>query len=221
MNILFIINDGFEEAETINPYDILVRAKYNVTISSNKIEAIGSHNVKLSNLKLLSETNFSDFDLVNRCIVINGKGQKQRYVPFTDFVFDLFNRLLKFYESVLNRKFIQWYENCKKIQEKKIAEYLENRYKISQARNNWQKLSKNLNLYNKNKDLFDLIKSEKETGKSNSDLRNEKLTALSLKTVDELKSYIAFLFDDLDKYLKDAPFNTCYIKEILDRMKNR
>ena len=64
MNILFIINDGFEEAETINPYDILVRAKYNVTISSNKIEAIGSHNVKLSNLKLLSETNFSDFDLV-------------------------------------------------------------------------------------------------------------------------------------------------------------
>lgn len=70
-------------------------------------------------------------------------------------------------------------------------------------------------------DLFDLIKSEKETGKSNSDLRNEKLTALSLKTVDELKSYIAYLFDDLDKYLNDAPFNTCYIKEILDRMKNR
>lgn len=70
-------------------------------------------------------------------------------------------------------------------------------------------------------DLFDLIKSEKETGKSNSDIRNKKLTALSFKTVDELRKYIDDLFIDLDDYLKDAPFDTCYIKEIITRMKNR
>ena len=43
----------------------------------------------------VAEVSFSDFDLINRCIVVNGKGQKQRYVPFTDFVFDLYNKLLK------------------------------------------------------------------------------------------------------------------------------
>ncbi len=70
-------------------------------------------------------------------------------------------------------------------------------------------------------DLFDIIKTEEETGKSNSDLRNDKLTALSYKSVDELKEYIDYLFDDLYKYLEGANFDTKYIIEIIDRMKNR
>ncbi len=70
-------------------------------------------------------------------------------------------------------------------------------------------------------DLFDIIKSEKELGKSASDVRNDKLTALSFKSVDELKDYIDYLFDDLYAYLKGAKFDTRYIIEIVDRMKNR
>lgn len=64
MNILFIINDGFEESETVGPYDILKRAGLNVLISSNKTSAIGSHGLTFSNLTLVSDVNFSDFDLV-------------------------------------------------------------------------------------------------------------------------------------------------------------
>ena len=62
--ILFIINDGFEEAETINPYDVLNRAGYDITIASNKTEALGAHNIKLTDLKILSKLDLSEFDLV-------------------------------------------------------------------------------------------------------------------------------------------------------------
>ncbi|MDO4500136.1 MAG: polyprenyl synthetase family protein [Erysipelotrichaceae bacterium] len=70
-------------------------------------------------------------------------------------------------------------------------------------------------------DLFDIIKSEKETGKSNSDVRNDKITALKFKTVEELKEHIDNEFKELREYLKDAPFDTQYILEIIDRMANR
>jgi len=44
----------------------------------------------------VSSLTFSDFDIVNRCILVNGKGQKQRYVPFTDFVLKVYNKLVNF-----------------------------------------------------------------------------------------------------------------------------
>ncbi len=70
-------------------------------------------------------------------------------------------------------------------------------------------------------DLFDVIKTQAETGKTNSDIRNDKLTALSFKNVNELKEYIDYLFDDLYDYLRGASFDTKYIIEIVDRIKNR
>lgn len=70
-------------------------------------------------------------------------------------------------------------------------------------------------------DLFDIIKSEEATGKSNSDIRNEKITALSFKTVDELKQHIDNEFNELREYLANAPFDTKYILEIINRMANR
>lgn len=70
-------------------------------------------------------------------------------------------------------------------------------------------------------DLFDVIKTEKEMGKSLSDKDNDKLTALSYMKVDELKEHIDYLFNDLDKYLKKAPFDTKYLKDILNKMRNR
>ncbi len=86
----------------------------------------------------------------------------------------------------------------------------------------FEKLGSKIGIIFQNQDdLFDIIKTEAETGKSNSDVRNDKLTALSYQSVDELKKYIDDLFSDLYKYLEDANFDTKYIIEIIDRMKNR
>ena len=70
-------------------------------------------------------------------------------------------------------------------------------------------------------DLFDVIKSEKEMGKSLSDARNEKGSALSVYSLDELKQLIDEEFDELDELLKDAGFDTSYLMKLLDKLKNR
>lgn len=70
-------------------------------------------------------------------------------------------------------------------------------------------------------DLFDVIKTEKEMGKSLSDVKNDKLTALKFKNVNELEEYIEFLFNDLYKYLNKAPFDASYLKDLLYSMKKR
>ena len=70
-------------------------------------------------------------------------------------------------------------------------------------------------------DLFDVIKSEKEMGKSLSDARNEKGSALSVYSLDELKQLIDEEFNELDELLKDAGFNTSYLMKLLDKLKNR
>lgn len=70
-------------------------------------------------------------------------------------------------------------------------------------------------------DLFDIIKSEKESGKSNSDLRNDKLTALKFYSVDELKERISSQFDELYRMLEKAPFDTQFLKEITEKIRNR
>ena len=70
-------------------------------------------------------------------------------------------------------------------------------------------------------DLFDVIKSEKEMGKSLSDVRNDKLTALKFSSVNELENHIEYLFKDLDKYLDKAPFDPSELKKLLYSMKIR
>ena len=70
-------------------------------------------------------------------------------------------------------------------------------------------------------DLFDLIKSEQEMGKSLSDLRNEKGSALSVYSPDELKALIDEEFSQLDKMLENVVFDPAYLKELLLVLKNR
>ena len=70
-------------------------------------------------------------------------------------------------------------------------------------------------------DLFDAIKSEEEMGKNLSDLKNNKLTALSLYTIEELKELIDRQFDELNNYLSKASFNPDKLKELLFKLKNR
>jgi 4-methyl-5(b-hydroxyethyl)-thiazole monophosphate biosynthesis len=64
MKILFVINDLFEESETINPYNVLKRCGYEVEIASKKKECVGSHGIHLSNLTILDTVDYSSYDLV-------------------------------------------------------------------------------------------------------------------------------------------------------------
>lgn len=70
-------------------------------------------------------------------------------------------------------------------------------------------------------DLFDVIKSEKEMGKSLSDARNEKGSALSVYSLDELKQLIEDQFNELDALLNDIDIDKTYISELLQALKNR
>lgn len=70
-------------------------------------------------------------------------------------------------------------------------------------------------------DLFDVIKTEKEMGKSLSDVKNDKLTALKFMSVEKLKEHIDYLFKDLDLYLDKAPFDPSELRKLLDKMKKR
>jgi len=70
-------------------------------------------------------------------------------------------------------------------------------------------------------DLFDMLRSKEELGKSNSDLENDKATALSIYSINELKELIENEFIELDKYLEKASFDTKYLKELLVSLKNR
>jgi len=70
-------------------------------------------------------------------------------------------------------------------------------------------------------DLFDLIKSEEELGKTHSDIVNDKGTALSIYSKDELIDIIDNQFKKLDIYLEKASFDPTYLKELLYKLKNR
>lgn len=70
-------------------------------------------------------------------------------------------------------------------------------------------------------DLFDIIKSQKELGKTQSDLANNKGTALSLNTLDELKKIIEDEFSYLEEYLKDADFDSTELMSLIQKLKDR
>ena len=70
-------------------------------------------------------------------------------------------------------------------------------------------------------DLFDQIKTEEEMGKDLSDIDNDKLTALSIYSIDELKQIIEHQFNELENHLKDADFDSQYLESILTKLKTR
>ena len=75
---------------------------------------------------------------------------------------DLFDRLLKNYGAILKRKVVQWKIKARKITEetaqKRIVDFIKNKFKISNARDNWQRISKSLSMYAGNKDLYSLLR---------------------------------------------------------------
>lgn len=74
MKALAIIFDGFEEEEAVAPFALLRRAKIDLTIASDKETVIGSHNIALTNISLLKNINYKDFD----CLLIPGGAHYKR-----------------------------------------------------------------------------------------------------------------------------------------------
>lgn len=71
-------------------------------------------------------------------------------------------------------------------------------------------------------DLFDIIKTQEETGKpTNSDLKNNKVTALSINTIDEIKHELEAEFNSVYELLDKQKFNTEYLKDIIIKIEKR
>ncbi len=70
-------------------------------------------------------------------------------------------------------------------------------------------------------DLFDVIKSEQETGKTNSDIKNHKFTTLSLYSVEEIENRLHNAFEETYAFISKQKFNTIYLLDILKRMEAR
>lgn len=70
-------------------------------------------------------------------------------------------------------------------------------------------------------DLFDLIKTEEETGKTKSDVVNDKGSALSIYSKEELEKIISDEFDNLKDYLSKASFNTDDFYKLINKLRER
>ena len=71
-------------------------------------------------------------------------------------------------------------------------------------------------------DLFDIIKSSEEIGKpSGSDEKNNKATALSLMSVEEIQAELEKLFNETFALIDKQSFDTTYLKTIIHNIKER
>ena len=62
MKILALLFDGFEEVEAISPIAFLRRAGLDVTCVSNRTDVIGAHYIHLTDLTLINEVAYQDYD---------------------------------------------------------------------------------------------------------------------------------------------------------------
>ena len=76
-------------------------------------------------------------------------------------------------------------------------------------------------IFQKQDDLFDLIRTKEEMGKDLSDIENDKATALSIYNKDELSKIIDDEFNELDKYLDVDFIKGDNLKQLLIKLKER
>ena len=90
MKILAIIFDGFEEEEAMAPFALLRRAGANLTIASTKKDVTGNHDITLTNISLLSEINFNDYE----CLIIPG-GPHYKFLQTSSMVHEIITHFIK------------------------------------------------------------------------------------------------------------------------------
>ena len=62
MKVLAIIFDGFEELEATAPFALIRRAGIELTISSNKTTVTGGHNISYTNINILKDIKYKEYD---------------------------------------------------------------------------------------------------------------------------------------------------------------
>ena len=62
MKVLALIFDGFEELEATAPFALLRRAGIDLTIASFKTCVTGSHNLTYTNINILNELDYTEYD---------------------------------------------------------------------------------------------------------------------------------------------------------------
>lgn len=62
MKVLALIFNGFEELEATGPFALLRRAGIDLTIASFNKEVTGSHNLTYTNISILNELDYKQFD---------------------------------------------------------------------------------------------------------------------------------------------------------------
>ena len=68
MKVLALIFNGFEEEEAVAPFALLKRAGIELTIASNSKTVTGSHNISLTNIELLENIDYTNYD----CLLLPG-----------------------------------------------------------------------------------------------------------------------------------------------------
>lgn len=76
MKYLALIYDGFEEEEAMAPFALIRRAKGELTIASNQKTVTGSHNISLTNISLINEINYKEYD----CLIVPGGRHYQHII---------------------------------------------------------------------------------------------------------------------------------------------
>ena len=165
--------------------------------------------------RVISQANYSSDTKVN---IINALS---RYAGFDGMIYgqllDVTNN-----ESSINKELLEEIQDNKTGGLFKIACLIPMYIKGINKEDYYLKLGSKIGIIFQNQDdLFDLIKTEEEMGKNLSDKSNDKGTALSLYSIDELKEIIDNQFKELDDYLKDSDFDSTYLKELLLKLKNR
>ena len=120
---------------------------------------------------------------------------------------DIFTKIIisieKYNETYLKNKLRQWLSNANKIRDNaaknRIAQYIEDRYRISNARKNWKKLSDLYGLYKKKQPLLELRKSliEYMTLKDLADNLRNRFTKTGIDQLKKGADYIIMI-----KYLR-------------------
>lgn len=72
--------------------------------------------------------------------------------------------------------------------------------------------------YQKLDDLFDVIKTEEEMGKSLSDFKNERPSSINLYSKDELNKLVYNKLEDIKNHLKDANFDGTYVIRMFEEL---
>ena len=226
----------FEDTDEINK---LLTLKYYLNKWNNKAKKLKNRDNKLKKglneiekRQLINDTNaIADAELTKQFL---HSIPVARAYKFFDKLRELYNKKNKYYEirkeiltkiiitiekysdEYLRNKIRQWNDKANKIRDNaaknRIAQWIEERYRISNARKNWEKLSNLYDLYMNKKPIYDL-RQRLIKYKTLEDLTNKLRDKLRKDGNKQLKDGINYL--NILKYLKQLFKNMDELNQLL------